>query len=74
MSHRAPVRGADAETDKRLALRLAGSAAQREDVAESSRDNAIRFAAESGASVSEIAGATGLDEVAVERIVSRVAD
>lgn len=69
MSHRAPVRGADADTDKRLALKLAGAAARREDVAESSRDNAIRFARDSGASVAEIADATGLDEAAVGRIV-----
>lgn len=69
MSHRAPVRAADAGTDKRAALRLAASAARRQDVARSSRDNAIRFAADSGASAGEIALAAGLEELEVERVL-----
>lgn len=71
MSHRAPVRAADADTDKRGALKLAASAAHRKDVATLSRDNAIRFAAQSGASAAEIAQATGLQETVVERIIDR---
>jgi len=71
MSHRAPVRAADADIDKRVALKLAASAAHRQDVASSSRDNAIRFAADNGASKEEIALATELEESAVERILGR---
>lgn len=65
VSHPAPVRQADAETDKRVALKLAQAAAKKPEVAETTRDNAVRFAAEQGASVGEIAVSTGLSEDAV---------
>lgn len=72
MAQRAPTRPADAEGDKRRAVKLAANAAQRADVAEMSRDNAIRFASQSGASLREIADATGLGHMTVKRIIDRV--
>ena len=71
MSHPAPIRSSDPETDKRAALKLAAAAAHKAGVAESSRDNAIRFAAEHGASLREIAAGTGLSHTTVKRILDR---
>ena len=71
MSHPAPTRHADTETDKRAALKLATAAAHKADVAESTRNNAIRFAAEQGASLREIAAGTGLSHMTVKRILER---
>lgn len=71
MSYSAPVRQADAETDKRAALKLAEAAARKADVTETTLDNALRFAAEQGASAREIAACTGLPEDNVSRALSR---
>ena len=71
MSHGAPTRPVDPEGDRRLALRLAARAAERADVAETTRNNAIRFASDAGASLREIAGATGLDHMTAKRIIDR---
>ncbi len=73
MSHPAPIRHADPETDKRAALKLAGSASHKADVADSTRNNAIRFAADHGASLREIAASTGLSHMTVKRILERSA-
>jgi DNA-binding transcriptional regulator LsrR (DeoR family) len=73
MSHPAPIRHGDPETDKRAALRLASAAAHKADVAESTRNNAIWFAAEQGASLREIATSTGLSHMTVKRILERSA-
>ena len=72
MSHPAPVRRADAETDKKAALRLALAAVAKPDVARETRDNALRFAAEQGASIGEIAAGTGLSEDAVKQTLGQV--
>jgi Homeodomain-like domain len=71
MSRNAPTRVADPEGDKRRALRLAATATHRADLAETSRNNAIRFAADAGASLREIAAATQLPHMTVKRIISR---
>lgn len=71
MSRNPPTRAADPEGDKRRALSLAASAAHRADIAETSRNNAIRFAADAGASLREIAAATELPHMTVKRIVDR---
>ena len=71
MSRNAPTRAADLEGDKRRALKLAATAAHRADLAETSRNNAIRFAADAGASLREIAAATELPHMTVKRIVDR---
>ncbi|MGH3848446.1 MAG: hypothetical protein ACRDRT_01880 [Pseudonocardiaceae bacterium] len=73
MSHPATKRHADSETDKRVALKLAAAAAQRADVAEATRNNAIRFAADQGGSLREIAAGTGLSHMTVKRILDRSA-
>ena len=73
MSHPAPIRRADPETDKRAALKLAAAASNKADVAESTRNNAIRFAAEQGASLREIAASTGLSHMTIKRILERSA-
>jgi len=67
----APTRSSDPETDKRAALKLAAAAAHKAWVAESSRNNAIRFAAEHGASLRGIAAGTGLSHTTVKRILDR---
>jgi DNA invertase Pin-like site-specific DNA recombinase len=61
----------DAEGTKRRALKLAAHAASRADVAEKSKANAIRFASQCGASLREIAEATGVPHVTVKRIIDR---
>ena len=71
VSHPAPVRQADPETDKRAALKLAQAAAKKPDVAQMTRDNAVRFAAEQGAPVDEIAACTGLSEDTVRQVLQR---
>jgi hypothetical protein len=71
MSRNPPTRAADIEGDKRRALKLAASAAHRADLAETSRNNAIRFAADAGASLRDIAAATELPHMTVKRIVDR---
>jgi hypothetical protein len=68
---KSPTRPVDVEGDKRRALKLAANAAQRASITQGTRDNAIRFAADSGASLREIAAATGLDHMTVKRIVDR---
>ena len=74
MNRNPPTRVADAEGDKRRALKLAATASQRSDLAETSRNNAIRFAADAGASLREIAAATDLphDDQAHRRQAARV--
>jgi len=52
---------------------LARRAAERSDTAEESRNNAIRFASREGASLREIADATGLGHMTVKRIIDRQA-
>jgi hypothetical protein len=69
MSRNPPTRAADPEADKRRALKLAATASQRADLAETTRNNAIRFAADAGASLREIAAATDLPHMTVKRIV-----
>jgi hypothetical protein len=71
MSRNPPTRVADPEGDKRRALRLAATASHRADLAETSRNNAIRFASDTGASLREIAAATDLPHMTVKRIVDR---
>jgi DNA invertase Pin-like site-specific DNA recombinase len=71
VAHAAPIRQPDPDGDKRRALRLAGTAAARADVAEQTRANAVRFAAECGASLREIAGVTGMSTMTVKRIIDR---
>ncbi len=71
MSRNPPIQASDPEGDKRRALKLAASAAHRADLAETSRNNAIRFAADAGASLREIAVATELPHMTVKRIVDR---
>lgn len=71
MAQRAPTRAADVDGDKRRALKLAASAVQRADVAETSKSNAIWFASRSGATLREIAEATGLAHMTVKRIIDR---
>jgi hypothetical protein len=66
-----PTRPVDSEGDTRRALKLAANASQRATITQGTRDNAIRFAADSGASLREIAAATGLDHMTVKRIVDR---
>ena len=65
------VRAADPEGDKRRALKLAATASHQADLAETSRNNAIRFAADAGASLREIATVTALAHMTVKRIVDR---
>jgi DNA invertase Pin-like site-specific DNA recombinase len=72
MSHPAPKRPNDPDGDKSRALKLAAHAAHRADIAESARNAAIRFAADSGASLRELAEATGLGHMTVKRIIERV--
>jgi hypothetical protein len=62
------------EADKKAGLRLASAAARKQDLATSSRDNAIRFAYESGNSLREIAEVTGLGHSTIKRIVDRTAE
>ena len=69
MSRNPPTRAADPEGDKRRALKLAATASQRAGLAETSRNNAIRFAADAGASLREIAAVTDLPHMTVKRIV-----
>lgn len=71
MSRKPPSRMADPEGDKRRALKLAAAASHRSDLAEVSRNNAIRFAADTGASLREIAAATELPHMTVKRIIDR---
>ncbi|MHB1534310.1 MAG: hypothetical protein ACYC1D_06805 [Acidimicrobiales bacterium] len=71
MSRNPPSRPADPEGDKRRALKLAAAASHRADLAETSRNNAIRFAADAGASLREIAAVTELPHMTVKRIVDR---
>lgn len=71
MNRNPPTRAADPEGDKRRALKLATTATQRSDLAETSRNNAIRFAADAGASLREIAAATELPHMTIKRIVDR---
>jgi hypothetical protein len=71
MSRNPPTRVADIDGDKRRALKLAATAAHRADLAETSRNNAIRFAADTGASLREIAAVTELPHMTIKRIVDR---
>lgn len=74
MTHPAPYRQGDPDTDKKAALRLARRANERADVAETTRNNAIRFASDAGASLREIAEATGMPHMTVKRIIERARD
>ena len=71
MSRKPPSRAADPEGDKRRALKLAATASHGAGLAQTSRNNAIRFAADAGASLREIATATELPHMTVKRIVDR---
>lgn len=68
---KAPTRPRDPERDKRNWLYLAKKAVEKAHVSENARNNAIRFAAEEGASLREIAEATGLPHMTVKRIIDR---
>lgn len=61
----------DPEGDKRRALGQAAYTARKVDAAEHSRRAAVRFAAEVGASLREIAEATGLSHMTVKRMLER---
>jgi hypothetical protein len=67
--------GMENETDKhegkRLALRLAGRAAEQFAKAQTERRNALRLAQQHGASLREIAAATGIPFMTVKRIIER---
>lgn len=66
MSKRTPDPG-----DKARALKLAGHATAQARGAESKQQAAIVFAADQGASLREIAEATGIPHVTVKRILER---
>ena len=68
---KAPTRPVDPERDKSNALYLAKYATEKAHVEETTRNNAIRFAADEGASLREIADATGLPHMTVKRIIDR---
>ena len=68
---KAPTRPRDPERDKRSWLYLAKRAAEKAHVSERARNNAILFAADEGASLREIAEATGLPHMTVKRIIDR---
>jgi DNA invertase Pin-like site-specific DNA recombinase len=61
----------DADGDKRRALRQAAYTTKKADTAETSRNAAIRFAADNGASLREISEATGIPHMTVKRIIER---
>jgi hypothetical protein len=60
------------EAGKQAGLRLAEKAAKKQELATSTRDNAIRLSYESGASLRQIADVTGLGTMTIQRIVTRV--
>jgi hypothetical protein len=59
------------EADKQAGLRRAQKAAEKQELATSARDNAIRLSYESGASLRQIADVTGLGTMTIQRIVTR---
>ena len=59
------------ERGKQSALRFAAESARKEGLALTTRDNTIRLAAEAGASLREIAEATGIPHMTVKRIIDR---
>ena len=61
----------DPEADKQRALKLAAKAAAKATTTEQDRNLAIRFAAESGASLRELEQATGIPFNTVRRIIER---
>jgi DNA invertase Pin-like site-specific DNA recombinase len=61
----------DPTIDRANAVKLAGRAATKADRAVSERDAAIRFAATQGASLRELAEATGVSHMSVKRIIER---
>ena len=62
----------DRAAERRRALKLAGHAAERHETARRSRDAAMAWASrEHGASLREIAGATGLSAMTVKRILDQ---
>lgn len=63
----------DPESERRSALKLAGYAAKKADATGQERNATIWFAAPSGASLREIAEATGIPHVTVKRILDRLA-
>lgn len=66
-----PRRHSDPDGDKRRALKHAAVTVNRLDKAEQARTAAIRFAADCGASLREIADATGIPHMTVKRILER---
>ena len=66
--------GADANRDKRAALRLAARAAERADAAEVTKANAVRFALDQGASLRELADVLGVSHMTVRRLAGRADD
>lgn len=61
----------DPEKDKRTALRLAGRATTRREKAQREEVAAMRFAVDAGASLREVAAATGVPHVTVKRMLER---
>lgn len=61
----------DPEGDKRRALDLAAHAASRYTESESKRSATMRFASDCGASLREIAEATGVPHMTVKRLIER---
>ena len=59
------------EADKKIGLRFAATSARKQDLALTTRNNAIRFAYDSGASLREIAEATGIPHSTIKRICDR---
>jgi hypothetical protein len=61
----------DPKADKQNALKLAAHASKRSNATLHARDAAIRFARDHGASLRELAEATGLGHMTIKRIVDQ---
>lgn len=66
-----PRQTTDPEGDKRRALKHAAHTARKAEAAEENKIAAVLFASEMGASLREIAEATGMGHMTVKRIVDR---
>lgn len=66
-----PSRPPAPDADRARAVKLARHAAAKHETTEQALHAAIRFAAEHGASLRELANATGLSHMTVKRILER---
>ena len=66
-----PRKVTDPDGDKRRALKHAAVTTRNATKAESAQHNAIRLAADVGASLREISEATGISHMTVKRIIER---